>query len=55
MLQTIGNHSERQGLYSRHCLIPGGPIRNYPGQVNDLCDPSAVCLLFDLDSEDHIR
>src|SRR5207302_7842911 len=53
MVETVGEHSERERLNVGHRLVPALPIRHDTRKTRDFRNPAAVILPLDLDLEVH--
>ena len=53
MLETLGDHPQRQGLNSCYRLVAVGAVAHHSRQCRDLGEPAAVSLRFELDGERH--
>ena len=54
VLETIGNHTERQGLYLGLGILCRRAVRENAGQLWHLGEPPAIVLSPDLDPESHV-
>jgi hypothetical protein len=53
MLEALGNHAERKGLYPRDRFIAIGPVAHHAGQAGYLGKPAAVVLALNLNRKNH--
>ena len=51
VFETVGDKAQCQSLCPRQRFVGRGPVRKYAGQIDDLSEPAAICLLFKLDFE----
>ena len=53
VFEAIGDDAKREGLDFGDHLIARRPVCHHSGQIDDLGDPAAVRLLFDLHAQRH--
>lgn len=55
VIETFGEHSERERLDAGDCFVSRGAVAEHAGQVRDLGNPATVVLEleFDLETEAH--
>ena len=53
MLDPLSENTQCQSFNAGYCLLASTSVNHRPGYLGDLCDPSAIFLLLDLDSESH--
>jgi len=51
--ETVGDHSQSEGLDVRDGFIPGRAVGEDPGQFDHLSDPTPIGLKFKLDAQYH--